>query len=70
MRKAQKNDRTFSAMIVHIVTKVTRRKTIETLSSQKDSLLSKEIVLILIYKGISSIRNAQDVFSSGNGAFN
>ena len=48
MSEAQKNDRTFSAMIVDIVMKVTRRKTIETLSSQKDSLLSKEIVLILI----------------------
>jgi len=69
MRKAQKNDRTFSAMIVDIVMKATRRKAIETLSSQKDSLLSKEIVLILIYKGISSIRTVQDVFSSGNHAF-
>ena len=49
--------------------KVTRRKAIETLSSQKDSLLSKEIVLILICKGISSIRTVQDVFSSGNHAF-
>lgn len=67
--QSTKNDRTFSAMIVDIVMKVTRRKAIETLSSQKDSLLSKEIVLILIYKGISSIRTVQDVFSSGNHAF-
>ena len=41
-KEDRKNDRTFSAMTA------TRRKTIETLSSQKDRLLSKEIVLILI----------------------
>ena len=69
MSEAQKNDRTFSAMIGDFVKIATRRKTIETLSSQKDRLLSKENVLILIYKGISSIRTVQDVFSSGNHAF-
>jgi len=47
-KEDRKNDRTFSAMIVDFVMTATRRKTIETLSSQKDRLLSKEIVLILI----------------------